>query len=148
MLDHATESDETIWQKWEEWEEAVLRLTWEEVTKRIICLRNAFTNQTVNQEDLEQWVPSSTVPTAGRKDALNLLTQNHARVLRVQLEALDNLRSTRGQIVQRARRLADADNIQPCIMCQASGIERWTDVEPAMFESTPLLLNQFTLISL
>jgi len=117
MLDHAAESDETIRQKWEEWEEAVSRLTWEE-------------------EDLEQWVPSSTVPTAGRKDASNLLTQNHARALRVQLEALDDLRTTRGQIVQRARRLADADNIQPRIMRQASGIERWTDVEPAMFEST------------
>ena len=31
MLDHAAESDETVRQKWEEWEDAIVRLTWDEV---------------------------------------------------------------------------------------------------------------------
>lgn len=105
-------------------------------TKTIDYFRNNVSKRSDNQEDLEEWVPSSTVPTGGRKDASNVATQNHARALRVQLEALDDLRATRAQIVQRARRMADADNIQPRIMRQASGIERWTDVEPAMFETT------------
>ena len=39
-------------------------------------------------------------------------------------------------MVSRARRLADSDDIRPRIMREASNIERWTDVEPAMFENT------------
>ena len=38
--------------------------------------------------------------------------------------------------MSRARRLADSDDIRPRIMREASNIERWTDVEPAMFENT------------
>ena len=32
MLDHASEADDTVRQKWDEWEEAITRLTWEEVS--------------------------------------------------------------------------------------------------------------------
>jgi programmed cell death 6-interacting protein len=35
--------------------------------------------------------------------------------------------------VQRAQRLADADDIGPRILKVAAGFERWVDVKPAMF---------------
>lgn len=47
MLDHATESDETVRQKWEEWEEAVTRLTWEEVQRQSITLKITFLNDLI-----------------------------------------------------------------------------------------------------
>ena len=31
LLDNAAEADESVRQKWEEWEEAITRLTWDEV---------------------------------------------------------------------------------------------------------------------
>lgn len=88
------------------------------------------------QEELETWVPSSTVQPSSKKDPHHAQTQSHARSLRVHLEALDDIRRARDQLVQRARRLADADDIRPRIMREASGIERWTEVEPAMFENS------------
>ncbi|KAL5504141.1 RIM20 [Sanghuangporus vaninii] len=118
MLEQASEADETIRTKWEQWEEPITRLTWDE-------------------KELERWVPSSTVASASRrKDPANAQTQAHARALRGHLEALDDLRTSRAQLVQRARRLADVDDIQPRIMQEAAAIERWTEIEPAMFENT------------
>ena len=87
------------------------------------------------QEELERWVPSSTVSSLGQKDAAHVQTQTHARALRVHLEGLDDLRKDRAQFVQRAQRLAKADDIQPLILKQASSLEQWVEVEPAMFES-------------
>ncbi|KAI5122282.1 hypothetical protein M0805_002362 [Coniferiporia weirii] len=117
MLDHAAQSDEHVRGKWEEWEEAIVRLTWDE-------------------EELDRWVPSSTASISNQhKDPAKAQTQTHARALRVHLEALDDLREGRAQLVHRARRLADADDIRPRIMREAAAIERWTDVEPAMFEN-------------
>lgn len=83
-------------------------------------------------------MPSSTASpaTKNKKDPAKAQTQLHARALRVHLEALDDLRSARVQLSQRARRLADADDIQPRIMREAGAIERWIEVEPAMFENT------------
>lgn len=82
-------------------------------------------------------MPSSTSTSASRrKDPANAQTQAHARALRGHLEALDELRESRAQLVQRARRLADADDIQPRIMREAAAMERWTEIEPAMFENT------------
>ncbi|THH09151.1 hypothetical protein EW145_g2207 [Phellinidium pouzarii] len=118
MLDHAAQSDEHVRNKWEEWEEAIMRLMWDE-------------------EELERWIPSSTGPASGSsKDIANAQTQVHARALRAHLEAMDDLRSARAQLVHRAQRLADADDIRPRIMREASVTERWTDVEPVMFEPT------------
>ncbi|KAH8118025.1 BRO1-domain-containing protein [Phellopilus nigrolimitatus] len=117
MLDHACESDEHVREKWEQWEEVITRLTW-------------------NEEELEGWVPSSTIPTGRSKDPAKIQTQVHARALRVHLEALDDLRTARAQLAQRAQRLADADDIQPRIMREAAVVERWTEIEPAMFENT------------
>lgn len=39
----------------------------------------------------------------------------------------------RDQLVKRARRLADADDIHARIMKAASGLERWTEAKPVMF---------------
>ncbi|EJD06562.1 BRO1-domain-containing protein [Fomitiporia mediterranea MF3/22] len=118
MLDQAAEADDTVRSKWEQWEEPITRLTWDE-------------------NDLERWVPSSTsFPENRRKDAANAHTQTHARALRAHLETLDDLRSSRAQLVQRARRLADGDDIQPRIMREAAAFERWREVEPVMFENT------------
>jgi programmed cell death 6-interacting protein len=57
----------------------------------------------------------------------------HARTLRVLLESLDDLLLVRAQLVQRAQRLADADDIGPRILKVAATFEQWVDVKPAMF---------------
>ena len=59
-----------------------------------------------------------------------------AQALRALLENLDDLRGARAQLVQRAHYAAEADDIQVRIMKQAAGIERWTEVQPSMFEDT------------
>lgn len=63
-------------------------------------------------------------------------TQMYARQLRAHLETIDDMSRMRGQIVDRARRVADADDIQPRIKREAAGIELWTEVKPVMFEGT------------
>ena len=52
------------------------------------------------------------------------------------MESFDDLRNSRSQLVGRARRLAQTDDIRPRIMKEAAGIARWTEVDPAMFEGT------------
>jgi len=76
-------------------------------------------------------VPSSTVSTSGH--SASNITQAHARALRVHLESLDDLLLARAQLVQRAQRLADADDVGPRILKVATSFERWVDVKPAMF---------------
>lgn len=88
------------------------------------------------QDDLEEAVPSSTVSLSGSAaDARNPnSTQAHARQLRVLLESLDDVQRARAQLVSRATRLADAEDITPRILRAAAAIERWVEVTPAMFE--------------
>ena len=69
-------------------------------------------------------------------DPAAMKTQMLARQLRAHLEAVDGMRSARDKIVERARRIADADDIQPRIKREAAGIELWTEVKPVMFEGT------------
>jgi hypothetical protein len=52
------------------------------------------------------------------------------------LEQLDDLVRERSQLVSRAQRLADADDISTRIVREAAGLERWADVQPSMFEDT------------
>ena len=52
------------------------------------------------------------------------------------LEQLDDLVRERSQLVSRAQRLADADDISPRIVKEAAGLERWAEVQPSMFEDT------------
>jgi programmed cell death 6-interacting protein len=85
---------------------------------------------------LEAAVPSSTVVwSSPRKPAIGE-TQTHARALRVLLEQLDDLVRDRNQLVLRAKRLADADDISVRIVKEAAGLERWAEVQPSMFEDT------------
>ena len=64
----------------------------------------------------------------------NTSTQTHARGLRALLEQLDDLCRARSQLVTRAQRLADADDIQPRVLKAAAAVERWVEVQPSMFE--------------
>jgi hypothetical protein len=54
----------------------------------------------------------------------------------VLLEQLDDLVRERNQLVSRAQRLADADDISPRIVKEAAGLERWAEIQPSMFEDT------------
>ncbi|KAI0001514.1 BRO1-like domain-containing protein [Russula compacta] len=117
ILDQAAESDAVIRQRWEEWEKCIVQLTWDEAK-------------------LEAAVPSSTVVQTGPRRPAIGETQTHARALRVLLEQLDDLARERNQLVSRAQRLADADDISPRIIKQAAGLERWVEVQPSMFEDT------------
>jgi programmed cell death 6-interacting protein len=54
----------------------------------------------------------------------------------VLLEQLDDLVRERNQLVLRAKRLADADDISVRIVKEAAGLERWAEVQPSMFEDT------------
>ncbi|KAG8970981.1 pH-response regulator protein palA/rim20, partial [Tulasnella sp. 427] len=60
----------------------------------------------------------------------------HARELRRLLEELDDLKTSRAEIVEQARHLADIDDIRRRIELEASAMERWVEVKPAMFEDT------------
>ncbi|TFK47825.1 pH-response regulator [Heliocybe sulcata] len=111
VLSQAAESDEVVRSKWDDWERNITELTWD-------------------QADLEASIPSST----GRA-SISQQTQSHARALRVLIESLDDVMREREQLVQRARRLSEADDIQPRILRVAANIERWKEVNPAMFES-------------
>ncbi|RDB25545.1 pH-response regulator protein palA/RIM20 [Hypsizygus marmoreus] len=115
ILSQAATSDETVRQKWDEWEKNIVELTWPE-------------------EDLEASIPSSTISSSTFTTAQGKLTQTHARALRVQLEALDDVHRSREQLVRRAQTLAAADDIRDRVLKVASGFERLVEVEPAMFE--------------
>ncbi|KIM39855.1 hypothetical protein M413DRAFT_19615 [Hebeloma cylindrosporum] len=114
ILTQAAESDESVRQKWDEWEESITELTLDEAT-------------------LEAAVPSSTGDTASSTPQ-GKVTRTHARALRMKLEELDTLHRDRDQLVHRARSLAAVDDIQSRIMKAASGFEKLTEVTPDMFE--------------
>ncbi|KAI0034549.1 BRO1-domain-containing protein [Vararia minispora EC-137] len=116
ILEQAAESDAVVRTRWEEWEEHITALTWDEAT-------------------LEASVPSSTIsPNSQSSVSGTTPAQAHARGLRVILEELDDLSRTRAQLVQRAKRRAEVDDIQPRIMRAATAFERWAEVHPSMFE--------------
>ncbi|KAG6872669.1 hypothetical protein C0995_007778 [Termitomyces sp. Mi166 len=115
ILAQAAASDETVRQKWDEWEQNIVELTWSE-------------------EDLEASIPSSTISSSAVTTVQGRETQNHARALRVQIEALDDLHRTREQLVRRVRTLATADDVRERVTRVAVGFARLTEVTPAMFE--------------
>ncbi|KAG6840601.1 hypothetical protein C0991_005642 [Blastosporella zonata] len=115
ILAQAAASDETVRQKWDEWEQSIVELTW-------------------SDEDLEASIPSSTVSSSTAKTPQGRETQTHARALRVQIEGLDDLHRVREQLVRRAQTLAAADEIRGRVIRVAAGFARLTEVEPAMFE--------------
>ncbi|KAG6900688.1 hypothetical protein C0993_004999 [Termitomyces sp. T159_Od127] len=115
VLTQAAASDETVRQKWDEWEQSIVELTWSE-------------------EDLEASIPSSTLSSSSATTVQGRETQNHSRALRVQIEALDDVHRARGQLVRRAQTLAAADDIQERVTKIAAGFARLAEVTPAMFE--------------
>ncbi len=54
--------------------------------------------------------------------------------MRVLLESLDDLHRERNNIVKRAQRLADADDISDCVLKEASKSDKTANVQPLMFE--------------
>ncbi|KAH6913067.1 pH-response regulator [Coprinopsis sp. MPI-PUGE-AT-0042] len=115
ILDQARASDETVRQKWYDWEDHIQQLTLDEAT-------------------LESLVPSTTTSSANQGTPQAQLTRKHARALRGKLEDLDMLHRDRDDLVRRARTLAEVDDIRPRVMRAATGFERLTSVQPAMFE--------------
>lgn len=77
-----------------------------------------------------------------RDALLGSTTQKQARVLRDLLEQLDGIVVERRETVDRAKRVAAADNIQVQISRQAQALERWVEVTPAMFED--ILTDELT----
>ncbi|PCH42163.1 BRO1-domain-containing protein [Wolfiporia cocos MD-104 SS10] len=116
ILEQASQSDEHVRQKWDEWEANITELTWDAT-------------------QLEASVPSSAVSFAGGAPRAGVSpTQMHARALRVLLESLDDAGRARAELVRRAARLAESENIAPRISKAAAAIERWVEVQPSMFE--------------
>ncbi|KII89959.1 hypothetical protein PLICRDRAFT_159226 [Plicaturopsis crispa FD-325 SS-3] len=115
VVRQAKDSDALVVDKWEQWEKNI-------------------TDLTLDPDELEELIPSTAVPFSSRPKSANAETQSHARALRVLLESLDDLRTARASLVERADRLSEADDIQPRILKAAAGIERWAEVQPVMFE--------------
>lgn len=67
---------------------------------------------------------------------MNQETRRCARDLRALLEKLGDLKNSRAQTVQRARFVAEADDITSRVLREAAGVEQWTEVQPMMFEDT------------
>ncbi|KAL9714113.1 pH-response regulator protein palA/rim20 [Leucoagaricus gongylophorus] len=115
ILAEAAASDESIRQKWDEWEESIIQLTWDEA-------------------DLEASVPSSTATPTSNAASQSVQTRNHARSLRTKLEELEAFHHERAELVQQVRALEASDDIQPRILRVASGFERLTELRAEMFE--------------
>lgn len=114
VLLEAAQSDVTVREKWEESEAAIVNLT-------------------LDEEELEALVPSTTVSIDGKVSMANNQTQIYARALRALLESLDDIRKDCSQLVARAQRLVEADDIKPSIISAASNFNRWEELTPAMF---------------
>ncbi|KAG2367812.1 BRO1-domain-containing protein [Suillus spraguei] len=114
ILTQAAESDELVRRKWEEWEDQISELT-------------------RHEDELEALVPSSTVSMTGKAVSTSQ-TQIHARTLRGLLESLDDIRRTRDDLVVRAQRRADGDDIRPKVLAAAANLEPGIEMSAVMFE--------------
>ncbi|KAG1750758.1 ALIX V-shaped domain binding to HIV-domain-containing protein [Suillus lakei] len=114
ILTQAAESDELVRRKWEEWEDQITELARDE-------------------DELEALVPSSTVSMTGKAVSTSQ-TQIHARILRGMLESLDDIRRTRDDLVVRAQRRAESDDIRPKVLTAAASLEHGIEMSAVMFE--------------
>lgn len=78
-------------------------------------------------------MPSSTVSVTGEAVSTSQ-TQIHARTLRSLLESLNDIRRTRDDLVLRAQRQAESDDIRPKVLAAVAKLEHGIDISPAMFE--------------
>ncbi|KAF5371831.1 hypothetical protein D9615_009578 [Tricholomella constricta] len=134
ILAQAAMSDETVRQKWDEWERNIVELTWSEVRDPSAPEWRSHPDAEDSQEDLEASIPSSTISSSAAPTAQGKQTQTHARALRVQIEALDDMHRAREQLVRRAQALAAANDIEERVVRAAAGFARLVEVTPAMFE--------------
>ncbi|KAL1722637.1 BRO1-like domain-containing protein [Schizophyllum commune] len=111
VLTQAAESDESVRRKYDEWEESIGELTWDEAR-------------------LERAIPSSTA-SSGRSTRE---TEIHRRALRLRLEHLDDLHRELTDYARRAQNLADADDVRPRIVRAAAGFAQLAEVAPVAFE--------------
>lgn len=132
ILSQAAESDESVRQKWDEWEECISELTLDEVCSKYLRLKKCIDR--TQQDVLEESIPSSTTSTTAQSTAQGKQTRDHAQQLRIKLEELDTLSRDREQVVHSARSLVDADDIEPRIMKASSGFAKLAEVSPDMFE--------------
>lgn len=117
VLEQASASDKQVRDKWDEWKENIDQLCWDE-------------------ETLEASVPSPTIVPGRNPSNVNQETRRCVRELRALLEKLEDLKSSRAQTVQRARFIAEGDDITNRVRREATGVEQWTEVQPTMFEDT------------
>jgi len=115
ILDQARDSDETVRQKWYDWEDHIRQLILDEAA-------------------LQANVPSSTFSGANQGTPQARTTRNIARALRAKLEDLDATHRDRNDLVRRARALAEIDDVRPRILKAAAGFEKLATVQPVMFE--------------
>ncbi|TFK72898.1 BRO1-domain-containing protein [Pluteus cervinus] len=115
ILAQAAESDETVRQKWDEWEVNITELTW-------------------GKEELEAAVPSSTVSPMAKLTSQASQTQIHARSLRALLDSLKEIHRMSEDLIERATATAEFDDIRERIITVSSGFEKLAEVQPAMFE--------------
>lgn len=78
-------------------------------------------------------MPSSTISTIGKTQASGSQTLVHARALRGLLESLDDVRHSRGELVSRAQRRGEVDDIKPRIITATGKFSRDAEITPAMF---------------
>lgn len=114
ILTQAAESDELVRRKWEEWEDQISELT-------------------RDNDELEALVPSSTVSMTGKAVSTSQ-TQIHARTLRGLLESLDDIRRTRDDLVIRARRRVESDDIRPKVLAAAANLKHGIEMSAVTFE--------------
>ena len=78
-------------------------------------------------------MPSSTISVVGKTQAAGGQTQVHARALRGLLESLDDVRHGRSELVSRAQRRGEVDDIRPRIVTAAGNLDCDAETTPAMF---------------
>ena len=131
ILKQALQSDETVRAKWDDWQDNIEELTWDEVRylSCVLLFQRLILCQTVLESSIPSSLPSHTKPTPQAAE-----TQKHARALRVLLESLDGLHRDLDHCTRRVQALAYADDIKPRIQKAAAGFERLTKVTAVMFE--------------
>lgn len=128
----ATDSDVQIRDAWLRWRETISLLGGSQVSAHgaIADHKYALADEWL-QTEIEAAIPSTSSTGSASSTILP-----HARELRRLLEELDDLKSSRAEIVNGARHMAAIDDIRRRIELEASAMERWVEVKPAMFEDT------------
>ena len=85
---------------------------------------------------MEASVPASMFSASSPLKPEGKKTQAHARALRVLLESFDDVHKERKNVVKRAQRLADADDISNRVLEEASKFDQMTDIQPLIFEES------------